>query len=453
MRRFLVVAAGQLVSVTGSALTEFAIPLWIYLTTGSLAQFALFAVLGLVPGMLVSPLAGAIVDRSDRRRVMLAGDIAAGGTQLTLGALLWTGNLQIWHIYPLLACLSVALTFQRVAYASAIPQLVPKRFLGHANGVAQMATGVAQLVVPLAAAGLMAAIGLGGILALDVVSYAVAVGSVLLVRFPATMAWKRRESVTAEMLAGFRYSWGNRSFRSMLGFFAVLNIFLSPLFLMISPLVLSHGTMADVARVSVAGGLGVLTGAAVMAVWGGPRRMRMRGVLLTTIALAFFCLVTGLRPDLTVIAAGAFGMSFGLTVLNGVYATIIQVKVPQRFHGRVIALNTLVAWSTLPIGYGLVAPYAAALLEPLLARGGPLAPTVGAVIGTGPGRGIGFMYLLFALAMAAVALAAMRVRTLARFDAEVPDALPDDLVGLETLRRRAPRPTTVATPAAKEISQ
>ena len=78
-RRFLTVAAGQLVSITGSALTEFAVPLWIYLHTGSLARFALFAVFGLVPGMLAAPLAGAVVDRSDRRRVMLAGDIAAGG--------------------------------------------------------------------------------------------------------------------------------------------------------------------------------------------------------------------------------------------------------------------------------------------------------------------------------------------------------------------------------------
>jgi hypothetical protein len=269
------------------------------------------------------------------------------------------------------------------------------------------------------------------------------------------MAWKRRESVMAEMVEGFRYSWGNRSFRGMLGFFAVLNIFLSPLFLMISPLVLSHGTMADVARVAVAGGFGVLTGGAVMAVWGGPRRQRMRGVLLATLALALFCVVTGVRPDLTVIAAGAFGMSFGLTLLNGVYATIIQVKVPQRFHGRVIALNTLVAWSTLPIGWGLVAPYAAGLFEPLLADKGPLASTVGALIGTGPGRGIGFMYVLFALAMAAIAVTAMRVRILARFDADVPDALPDDLVGLEALRRRraqTPVPVTVNPTAAEETS-
>ncbi|MEU8271109.1 amino acid adenylation domain-containing protein [Sphaerisporangium sp. NPDC049002] len=450
MRRFAVVAAGQLVSITGSALTEFAIPIWIYLTTGSLVSFALFAVLGLVPGMLVSPLAGAIVDRSDRRRVMLAGDIGAGSTQVILGVLLWTDHLRTWHIYPLIVCLSVALSFQRLAYGSAIPQLVPKRYLGHANGVVQMVIGTSQLIVPLVAAGLMATIGLSGILVIDVASYAVAILSVALIRFPSSMAWKRRESVVTEMVNGFRYSWGNRSFRSMLAFFAVLNIFLSPLFLMISPLVLATGTLADVGRVAFAGGLGAFLGGLAMTVWGGPRRKRLRGVLLSTLALSVFCLVTGLRDDLVVIGAGAFGMSLWLTLLNGVYATIIQVKVPQRFHGRVIALNTLVAWSTLPVGFGLVAPYGTAVFEPLLAHDGPLAGTVGTLIGTGAGRGIGFMYICFALAMAVTALVAMRVKALARFDDVVPDALPDDLVGVEALRARtapsSPVPTAPTLP-------
>ncbi|MFI7029854.1 amino acid adenylation domain-containing protein [Microbispora rosea] len=446
MRRFLVVAAGQLVSMTGSALTEFAIPLWIYLTTGSLARFALFSVLGLLPGMLVAPLAGAIVDRFDRRKVMIAGDAAAGGTQLMLGLLLWTGNLQVWHIYPLLVCLSVSLTFQRLAYGSAIPQLVPKRFLGHANGVVQMATGTAQLIVPLIAVGLMAAIGLEGILVIDVASYVVATLTVALIRFPGTMAWKRRESVLAEMMGGIRHSWGNRGFRAMLFYFAVLNIFLSPLFMMISPLVLSFGTLAEVGRVSFAGGLGAFLGGLAMAAWGGPRRRRLLGVLLSTLALSVFCLLTGLRPDLFLIAVGAFGMSLCLTLLNGVYATIIQVKVPQRFHGRVIALNTLIAWSTLPIGFGLVAPYGAQVFEPLLAPDGPLAGTAGALLGTGAGRGIGFMYACFAVAIAIIALVALRIRVLRRFDTDVPDALPDDVVGYQALTERMATARTDAQP-------
>jgi len=446
MYRFLSVAAGQLVSATGSALTEFAVPLWIYLRTGSLGKFALLAVCGLIPGLLVAPLAGAIVDRASRRRVMLLGDVAAGSVQLIFAILLWTGHLQIWGIYLVLAGLSLALTFQRLAYSSAVPQLVPKRYLGHANGVVQLSGGVAQVLVPLVAVGLLAAIGLPGILGLDIASYAFAICVTSLVRFPATMAWRRRESLTAEIAGGFRHSWGNPGFRAMLVFFAVLNIFLSPLLLMITPLVLSFGSLGKVAEVSLAGGLGVAAGGLALGVWGGPRHYRMRGLLLCTLALAACGAVTGMRPVLAEVAIGAFGLALWLTLLNGIYATIVQVKVAQRFHGRVFALNTLIAWSTLPLGWAVVAPYGSRLLGPLLMKGGALAGTVGAVIGVGPGRGIGLMYIVFGLAIAILVVVSARVPALARFDADMPDAVPDDLVGVEIRRRRL-----AATARAKEM--
>ncbi|MBN6052384.1 hypothetical protein JYK22_10620, partial [Nonomuraea sp. RK-328] len=87
------------------------------------------------------------------------------------------------------------------------------------------------------------------------------------------------------------------------------------------------------------------------------------------------------------------------------------------------------------LGFGLVAPYGAAVFDPLMAPDGFLAGTVGAVIGTGAGRGVGLMYLLFAVAMAVLAVVTLRSRLPGLVD-ETPDALPDDLVGLEALGRR-----------------
>ncbi|MFI5761140.1 amino acid adenylation domain-containing protein [Streptomyces sp. NPDC051563] len=437
MGRFLAIATGQQLSMIGSALTEFALPIWIYLQTGSLFQLGLLAAFGLVPGIVVAPLAGAIVDRGDRRRVMLGGDIAAGLTQAALLVLYLSDSLEIWHCYVMISLLSTALAFQRVAWGSAVPQLVPKRFLGRANGVVQMALGLAQFLVPLIAVGILHVIGLGGILVFDVVSYLIATGVTLAVRFPDVMAATRRESVSAEIRAGFQRALGSRHFRAMLFWFAALNIFLSPLFLLITPLVLSFSTTAAAGWVSTAAGLGAVLGGLTLLVWGGPRRMRLRGVLFATLGLAAACVVTGLRPSVTVVALGAFGMTYGLALLNGIYATVIQTKVPMRFHGRVIAVNTLVAWSTLPIGFALVAPAGPELLQPLMDEGGALASSVGALIGTGDGRGIGLLYLVFGLAMAALVLVSLCIPVLARFDRDVPDAESDDLIGLETLQARA----------------
>ncbi len=331
--------------------------------------------------------------------------------------------------------LSIALTFQRVAYASAIPQIVPKRFLGHANGVVGMATGVAQLVVPLVAAGLLAVVGLGGILVIDVQLRRGDPGAGRR-PVPRTMAWKRRETVLKEMAEGFRYTWGHLGIRRMLLFFAVVNLFMSPLFLLVSPLVLSFGEMGDVGRVTFFGGLGVFLGGLAMTFWGGPRRLRLRGQLLATLALACFALVIGVQENLVVIAVGVFGMFASLTVLNGIYNTIIQVKVPQRFHGRVFALNQLVAFSTLPIELWAARPVRNCAFEPLMADHGPLASTVGMIIGTGGGRGIALMYVLFALVMAAAVVIGTRMRRLWNFDLEVPDAIPDDVIGFAAINAK-----------------
>jgi amino acid adenylation domain-containing protein len=443
MRRFLTVAAGQLVSMTGSALTQWAIPVWMYLETGSLARYGLLAVLALLPGLLGAPLAGAIIDRSDRRRVMIAASLAAGGAELALALLLLSDRLTFTHVYGLVVWLSVASVFQRVAYAAAIPQLVPKWYLGHANGVMQLTTGVATLLMPLAAAGVLAAIGLGGILGIDVASYAFALVILALVRFPRTMAWRRREPLASEIAGGFRYLWEHRGFRASVVFFILVSLFLGAPLVLVSPLVLSFGTLADVGRVAVVEGLGAVVGGLAMSLWGGPRRYRMLGVIAAIAMAGAFIVLTGGSPTLPVIAVGVFGTALGLALDHGIYLTIVQVKVPQRFHGRVIALNQMVSWSTLPLGYAVIAPLGTRLLEPLLAPGGALASTVGAVIGTGPGRGIGLMFMLSGLAILATVGGALRSRVLSRFDLEVPDAPPDDLVGAQALQRR-PRPAARA---------
>jgi surfactin synthase thioesterase subunit/MFS family permease len=436
MRRFFAVATGQVVSATGSALTSFAVPLWIYLDTGSLIRFALFAVLGQVPGILVAPIAGAIIDRADRRRSMLIGDFAALAAIASFAGLYWSDNLDGWHIYTFVGWLSVALTFQRLAYLSAVPQLVPKRYLGHANGMVQLGGGVAQFLVPLVAVGLMATIGLGGILLIDLVSYLFVVTVLLSVRFPRTMARRRRESLLAEVAGGLRFTVAHRGFRAMVLFFAAFNLFLAPMYLLLSPLVLAFAPLPSVAQVSLSGGVGAVLGGLTMAVWGGPRRRRMRGMLLTAFAFAAAGLLAGLRPSVALIAAGALGMSLSLSIINGVWLTIIQTKAPQRLHARVIALNMVIALSTMPLGQAVLAPLLVPRVEPLLAAGGPLADTVGVVLGVGPGRGIGLLYVAFAVCIALVVAVSLRVRTLARFDDEVPDALPDDVIGLQSLAAR-----------------
>ncbi|GAA2409013.1 hypothetical protein GCM10010404_78700 [Nonomuraea africana] len=436
MGRFLAVTGGQLVSMLGSALTQWAVPVWIYLQTGSLLWFGLFGVVAYAPGLIAMPLAGALADRHDRRRLLLLSSVASVACEAAMAALLWTGSTAVGPILALVGLLGIASVFQRVAYTAAIPQLAPKRYLGHANGAAQLVNGTAMLVMPLIAAGLLAAIGLGGILMIDIVSYTLSIGVLLAVRFPALMGRRRREPLLTEMAEGLRYSWGTKGFRAMLIYFSVLNLLLAaPLFL-VSPLVLGFGTTADVGTVAFAEGLGAVLGGLLMSMWGGPRQRRMVRLMTFTLLVAACCVVTGLRPNVLLIAFGMLGMGFGLALSQGIYMTIIQVKVPQRFHGRVISINQAISWAAFPLGFGVLTPLAGTVLEPLFTEHGALAGSVGAVIGTGPGRGLAFAYVVCGLGLALAAAVGLRTRTLARLDTDLPDALPDDLIGIQLREKR-----------------
>ncbi|MFI6330021.1 amino acid adenylation domain-containing protein [Micromonospora chersina] len=436
MARFLAITVGQLVSSTGSALTAFALPIWLFNRTGSVADLGLLWALALICGVFMLPVAGAIVDRVSRRRIMMLASSAAGSVQLVLATLLWTDNLVLWHIYLLVALSSVAGSFQRIAFQSAVPQLVPKRYLGHAMGITQLSTGVATLLMPVFAAGLLAAIELKGILLIDVASYVVAVLTLAVVRFPDLLGWRPRERLLVAIANGLRYSWQHRGFRLMLGYFALGNIFLAPALVLATPLVLSFGSPTQVAQVALAEAVGAVAGGVLMSLWGGPRKRRMIGVLVGNLGTAVGCVLIGLDASLAMICVGFCWLAMAMTTAQSIYATIVQVKVPQRFHGRVFSLNQTIAWSTLPIGFALLAPGATALFEPMLAPGGALAGSVGAVIGTGPGRGIGFAYVCFGVILILITLGGFAIRLLRRFDLEVEDSLPDDLIGAQERERR-----------------
>jgi MFS family permease len=426
MRTFYVIWFGQLISTLGSGLTGFALGVWLYQETESVTLFAFNILMLTVPQLIVTPLAGALADRMDRRILMIVSDTGVGLTTLTIWLLFATGQLEIWHIYVTSAVASAFGAFQWPAYSAAITMMVPKDQLGRAGGMTQIGQAISQLFSPAIAGVLFVTIGVEGIIFMDFVTFVVAVGTLLFVRIPAPTVTDEgkasRGSIWQEMAFGWTYITSRSGLLGLLMYFALVNFSMglaNPLF---QPYLLNLTTPDRMGVVVSLAGIGMLVGTIIMSAWGGPKK-RVAGLLAFGALAGVAFIVFGWTSSLVVITIGGFIFFFALPILNALSQAVWQSKVAADVQGRVFAVRRLIAQALQPVGVLLAGPAVDRVFGPLMAEDGPLAGSVGRVIGTGPGRDIGLLIIvvgvIFILGAAAV-YANPRVRNV---EQELPDAV------------------------------
>ncbi|MGJ6960914.1 amino acid adenylation domain-containing protein [Streptosporangium sp. G11] len=434
---FALVALGQFVSLVGSGLSTLVLSIWVYQRTGDVTAFGVMSAVGLLPGILAGPIAGAVADRWDRRRVMLAADSASGVATAVLAVLLFSGRLEMWQVYAALALTSLAGAFQRPAYLAAVAQIVPKRYLGHANGIAQLGTGAGAVFAPMLGAGLIGVIGVRGVLLVDAATFLVGAGTLLAVRFPDRMFRRREESFGTEIANGWRYVARRPGLRIALRFFVIDHLFYTLGFAVITPMILIEQSEQALGLVLSAGGVGGLLGALTMSLWGGTRR-RTEGMIffmgVASVAMAF----VGLGTATWFAVVGMFVLSFTESLINGHWIALLQTKVGLELQGRVLSIFITVMMLTMPLGFLVVGPLADHVFRPLLEPGGALADSVGPLLGTGPGRGLALLIVVSGLVQLAWAVRGWLHRRLRFLEDELPDALPPARIGdRDTMQRHA----------------
>jgi DHA3 family macrolide efflux protein-like MFS transporter len=184
MLAFGIVWIGQVISFIGSGMSSFALGVWVYQKTGSITQFALTSLFIVLPRVVLGPLAGVLVDRWDRRHVMMVSDAGGGLSILAIGLLSLAGRLEIWQIYMAIFACGIFDTLRWPAMTSATTQLVPKEHLGHASGMLQIVSAGTVLVSPLVAGALLGSLGLQGVLLSDFATYLFAILMLVLIRIP-----------------------------------------------------------------------------------------------------------------------------------------------------------------------------------------------------------------------------------------------------------------------------
>ncbi|MBN1991917.1 MAG: MFS transporter [Anaerolineae bacterium] len=417
---------GQLVSLIGSGLTRFALGIWIFQQTGAATQLGLVLLCAYLPGILISPWAGVVADRRSRRWVMILSDSAAAlATGCVVGLLIFD-RLEVWHLYLTASVSSIAEAFQWPAYVATTTLLLPKQHFGRASGLTNINMAAAQLVAPVLGGLLLVTIQLTGVLLLDFATFLVAVSILLVIRFPKVKSSVSGQAIIDSFISKVAYGWQYIAARpgllSMQILIAFGNLGVGTIQVLFIPLLLSFSSVTIVGTVISLGGSGMLLGGLVMSVWGGPRRL-INGVYGAQLMQAVCLLVAGIAPSVNLITAATFFYFFSLPILMGCSQAIWQKKVPSGTQGRVFAVRRLIAWSTLPLGYFLAGILADRVFEPLLNLNGPLAASLGALLGVGPGRGIGLMLVAMGLSGILVTFAAYQYSHLRRVEDELPDRI------------------------------
>ncbi len=425
---FWTVWTGQFVSIVGSGLTLYGIPIWLFVETGSITQLASLMLVMALARTAAMPLVGVLVDRWDRRRAMIVSDAGAGAATLVIAALIAFDALAVWHLYPILAASAFFGAFQYPAYSAAVSLLVPKDQLGRAAGLAELAESAQRVLAPVVAGALLTWVDLWALVVADFATFLVAVATLATVRFPrppaSAEAAAASGSVWSEARYGWRYLLDRRGLLALVAFIGVIVLLLSFVNVLIFPLVLAIGTEAELGATLSLAAIALLGGSALMSGWGGPDR-KVNGTLGFMVPLGVGLVVVGLRPELWLVGAGMALVLFQVPLINGCSQAIFQTKVAPDVQGRVFAIRRLVAEGFAPLAFLAAGPLADGLFEPWLADGGALAGNVGDLVGTGPGRGVGLIFVLLGLATIAVTALAYSYKPLRDVEVELPDAIAD----------------------------
>lgn len=429
MRTFIVIWVGQFVSLIGSGLTGFALGVWVFMRTDSILQFTLIAFSGAVPGLVVAPFAGALVDRWDRRKAMILSDSGSALCTLAVAVLLFTDNLEVHYIYVVTAINSIFGAFQWPAYAAATTLLVPKRHLARASGMVNTAEAASRILSPAIAGMLIMVIEVWGVLIIDFATFLFAVTTLLAVRIPrpetTTEGKKGKGSLLKEASYGWTYIRARPGLFDLLLFFAGINISYAAFSVLFTPMILSFASPAVLGTVESVGGVGMLVGGVTLSAWGGPKR-RVNGVIGFASLLGAAVVLSGLQPNALLIAGASFVVSFTVPLVNGCSQAIWQTKTAPDVQGRVFSVRAMIAHSMIPVTYIFAGELAESVFEPLMAVNGALAQSVGAVIGVGSGRGIGLLFVVMGIFMMIVAVVSFSYPRLRFVEDELPDMVAEN---------------------------
>lgn len=365
LRNFLAIWAGQSISQLSSAVTQFALIWWLARETNSAHILATATIFALAPDIVILPLVGTLVDRWDRRTIMLAADGSMAFLTLALATLFTTDTMIIPCIYFYQLATSAGQAFHRSAMVAATQQLVPPNFLPRVQGFNTFLWGTSRLLIPPLAALLLTVVNLQTILLIDAATVACSMVPLLFLCLPCLKANNQsstaatdKEGFWRHLTGGVTYLSAHRELLALLVCVALGGLLLIPAFTYLPLLVKNHfrGGAQELAWLEAAWGGGILCGGILLSLRkSGDRQLQIMLTSMIGVGLGYGCL--------TALPATMFFWTLPIMLLIGIFCaaasapinTIFQTKVPSNSLGRVWVIHELVSSIFSPVGLALSA--------------------------------------------------------------------------------------------------
>jgi MFS transporter, DHA3 family, macrolide efflux protein len=362
---FFLIWGGQAFSIFGSNLIEFSL-IW-YLTdkTGSATVLSLNMMFYLLPFLLLSPFAGALVDRWNRRRVMILADtFIAITTFLIMGMFYWQ-VIQPWHIYIVIFLRSSAGLFHHTSMQASTSLMVPEEQLNRVNGLNMALRGGMNIVAPPIGAILIETIAMHQILMIDIITAALAIMPLFFVLIPQPANGKSEQVSIAELQSdirdGISYARKWKGMMQMMIISMLVNFAFNPITALMPLVVKNHflGGALQLSWVEMAIGLGIVVGGVTLSIWGGLKK-RINTIMLCLGLTGLGLAAVGYLPanGIYYCVAIMFFVGIVLPFIDGLIIPIIQSKGSPEYQGRLMTLLTFSSKILVPVSMLIAGPVA-----------------------------------------------------------------------------------------------
>uniref|UniRef100_UPI0035A11016 MFS transporter n=2 Tax=Brevibacillus daliensis TaxID=2892995 RepID=UPI0035A11016 len=393
-RKFLLLWSGQLISAIGSGLTSFGLGVYVFEQTGKASAMALVILLAFMPSLLLSPVAGVLVDRYDRRLLMVLGDsLSAIGLIFILICML-SGEAQLWQICVGVTISSFFSSLLDPAYKATVTDLLTEEEYTRASGFVQVAGSAKYLISPIIAGFLLTVSDIKLLLVIDICTFFVTVISTLAVR--KGLVSKKYEQAKS-FIREFKDGWGaiseNRGVLVLVIMSSVMTFFLGFIQTLSMPMILAFSDSAVVGTLETIVATGMLVSSVIIGI------LPIKKGFMKILSISLFCegifmAVFGLRENIVLLCISGFLFFAMMPFANTTLDFLVRTNIDNSVQGRAWSLIGLLSQLGFVAAYALSGVLADYVFTPLLVDGGVLADSVGKIIGTGSGRGMGLLIII-----------------------------------------------------------